>query len=210
MLKYSQSFDKFMTNHLHSYDKQKMAKYEFALNKTKEYIMSAPKMLFKVIILSLIVFASGMNSYSQTKVRVGTYDSRLIAVAYYNSKLFKIPSEVREKMKVAQEKNDTVTISAITKEMPLRQRYMHEQAFGKASVCYLIEEIKDKVAEYVKKEKLDFIVSKWEMSFINPNYEVVDITLSLANLFEPSMDMGKMMTDLNSNEPVKDAFLIDD
>ena len=172
--------------------------------------MSASKSIFKLLVLFLFVFAAGMNSYSQTKVRVGSYDSRLIAVAYYNSKLFKLPAEVREKMKAAQEKNDTVTISAISKEMPLRQRYMHEQGFGKASVCYLIEEIKDKVAEYVKKEKLDFIVSKWEMSFINPNYEVVDITLSLSNLFEPSMDMKKMMTDLNSNDPIKDSFLIDD
>ena len=171
--------------------------------------MSASKSIFKLFVLFLFVFAAGMNSYSQTKVRVGTYDSRLIAVAYYNSKLFKLPAEAREMMKAAQEKNDTVTISAISKEMPLRQRYMHEQAFGKASVCYLIEEIKDKVSDYVKKEKLDFIVSKWEMSFINPNYEVVDITLSLANLFEPSMDVGKMINELNNNEPIKDAFLSD-
>jgi hypothetical protein len=172
--------------------------------------MSVSKTFLTAIVLSLFIFSAGINSYAQTKVRVGTYDSRLIAIAYYNSKLFKLPGEVREKMKAAQEKNDTVTISAISKEMPLRQRYMHEQGFGKASVCYLIEEIKDKVAEYVKKEKLDFIVSKWEMSFINPNYEVVDITLNLANLFEPSMDVGKMIPEMNSNEPVKDAFLLDD
>jgi hypothetical protein len=113
-------------------------------------------------------------------------------------------------MKAAKEKNDTAEMSKINNEMTLRQRYMHEQGFGKATVCYLIEQIKDKVAEYVKKEKLDFIVSKWEMSFINPNFEVVDITLSLANLFEPSQDMSQMMGDLKSNEPVKDAFLIED
>ena len=172
--------------------------------------MSVPKMFLKLFVLFLFVFAAGVNSYSQSKVRVGTYDSRLIAIAYYNSKLFKLPSEAFEKMKAAKEKNDTAEMSKINNEMTLRQRYMHEQGFGKATVCYLIEQIKDKVAEYVKKEKLDFIVSKWEMSFINPNFEVVDITLSLANLFEPSQDMSQMMGVLKSNEPIKDAFLIED
>jgi len=172
--------------------------------------MFSKKSFFTAIILSLLISSAGINSYAQSKVRVGTYDSRLIAVAYYNSKLFKLPSEAREKMKVAKEKNDTATMSSIGKEMTLRQRYMHEQAFGKASVCYLIEEIKDKVSDFTKNENLDFIVSKWEMSFTNPNFEVVDITLKLANLFEPLKDMKEMMSDLNNNEPVKDAFLLED
>jgi len=172
--------------------------------------MFALKSIISVLVLFLLIIAGNINSYAQTKIRVGTYDSRLIAIAYYNSKYFKLLPEVKERMNIAKEKNDTVTISSISKEMPLRQSYMHEQLFGKASVCYIIEEIKDKVSEFVKKEKLDFIVSKWEMSFINPNFEIVDISLKLANLFEPSKDLSQMMNDLNNNEPVKDAFLIED
>jgi len=61
--------------------------------------MFALKSIISVLVLFLLIIAGNINSYAQTKIRVGTYDSRLIAVAYYNSKYFKLLPEVKERMK---------------------------------------------------------------------------------------------------------------
>ena len=161
-------------------------------------------------IIFLLVFISIEKSYSQNKIRVGIYDSRFIAVAYYNSKYFKLMPEVTQKMKTAKEKNDTTEMSNINKEMSLRQRFIHEQGFGKGSVCYIIEEMKDKISELAKNEKLNIIVSKWELNFKGSNVEIIDITEKIANLYEPTNNIKEMIKDFNNNEPVKEAFLLDD
>ena len=172
--------------------------------------MLTKKSVISVVVLFLMIISGSLISYAQTKIRIGTYDSRMIAIAYYNSKYFKLMPEVRQKMKDAKEKNDTIEIQRIEREMPLRQAYMHEQGFGKGSVCYMMDDIKGNVSELAKFEKLDIIVSKYELNFVGSNFETIDISEKLANLFEPTMDVKTMFQDLQNNEPVKDAYLLDD
>jgi len=172
--------------------------------------MSVLKTLILIFIFALMIFSGSNNVYAQTKIRVGTYDSRLIAVAYYNSKFFKLTSEARERMKAAKDTNDSTEISNITKEMSLRQRMIHEQGFGKGLVCYIMDEIKDKISDLAKNEKLSIIVSKWELSFNSSDIEVVDITEKVANLFESGQDIKAMILEFQKNEPLKDAFLLED
>jgi len=174
--------------------------------------MFAVKPVISFLILSMLILTGSMDVYAQSKLRIGTYDSRVIAVAYYNSAYFKLLPEVTERMKVAQDKKDTTEVSNINKEMSLRQRMMHEQGFGKGSVCNLMDEIKDKITELAKNEKLGIIVSKWELNFNIPAAEIVDITEKVAMLFEPKNNIKEMISDFqkNSPEPVKDAFLLED
>jgi hypothetical protein len=113
-------------------------------------------------------------------------------------------------MKTAKEKNDTIEIANIDKEMNLRQRMMHEQGFGKGSVSYIMDEIKDKMSELAKNEGLNIIVSKWELNFNSTDGEIIDISEKVANLFEPTKDMRDIYQEFLKNEPVKDAFLIED
>jgi hypothetical protein len=94
--------------------------------------------------------------------------------------------------------------------MSLRQRMMHEQCFGKGSVCYLLDEIKDKISELAKNEKLNIVISRWELNFSGANAEIVDITEKIANLLEPSKNTTEMITGFRNKEPVKDAYLLED
>ena len=173
--------------------------------------MKAIKKSTTLFIFLLLIFRVSENLFSQTKIRIGTYDSRIIAVAYYNSKHFAGFPEQSEKMKIAK-KNDTTEMANINKELGLRQRMMHEQGFGKGTVCYFMDEIKDKLSEFAKNEKLNFIVSKWELNYYSTDAEIVDVTEKVANLFEPKKSMKEMISDMQSNAPVpiKDAFLIED
>lgn len=166
---------------------------------------------FSVIsVIALLLAVTFVNSYSQSKLKIGTFDSRMVAVAFYNSKHFNLREDATKRMDAAKEKNDTAEISAIMKEMPLRQRFMHEQAFGKGSVAWIMDAFKDKVSGVAKNEKVDIVVSKYELDYCPKDAELTDITLKLCEIFESTINLQQMYSEMKNVEPMKDAFLIED
>lgn len=175
--------------------------------------MSTSKIIISVLgtgCILIISFCSINTLHAQTKLRIGTFDSRVIAVAYANSKFNTMSSELGVKMQAAKEKNDANEIAQIEREGKMRQAMMHEQGFGTGSVRNILNLMKDKVAEMAKKEKLNLIVSKWEVVYNSTNCELVDVTEKIVNFFEPNEKMKMMMKEMMKQEPMKDAYLIED
>ena len=139
------------------------------------------------IISLFLISALLTHSFSQQpKIRIGVYDSRAVAISYANSKFFKNPfSNLGPRMKVAKERNDTKEIAKIEIEGKMHQAILHDQGFGKGSVNTILENYKEKIDAIAKDEKLDLIVSKWEVMYQGSPLELVDITEKMAGLFEP-------------------------
>lgn len=161
-------------------------------------------------LISMILFGTERTN-AQTPKRIGTFDSRAVAIVYYNSKYFKSPMEsLMSEMKTAQEKGDKQAIAKIEREGSLRQVMMHEQGFGKGSVNNFIDIVKAKMDTLAKKENLTAIVSRWELVYSGMDVELVDITEKIVEFFEPNERMREMTKEVLKSEPVKDAYLIDD
>ena len=168
---------------------------------------------FIVLILLGFFFSSGKEANAQTKLRIGVFDSRAVAIAFYQSKFSNVQQTfgtLHTKMEEAKEKDDKEAIVKIEREATLRQAMMHQQGFGDGSVNNITETIKDKLAQLAKSENLSAIVSKWELVFSSADIELVDITVKVANFFELNEEMKKMTENVMQSEPVKDAYLIDD
>jgi hypothetical protein len=178
--------------------------------KSKSFLLSGILIPF-----SLFFFSIGQNSaQGQEKIRIGTYDSRAVAVAYFNSPygkhILELMGDLQKRKKEALEAKDTVKTKRLIREGEMRQAMMHEQGFGTGSVNDLLVAIKDKIGSLAKSENLDIIVSKYELNYSNSNSIVIDITEKLTNLFEPNKRFKSMLPDLLKNEPIKDAYLIED
>ena len=176
--------------------------------------MKSHRNYFSVIILAVFVLSImtwTSTSAAQTKVRIGIFDSRSVAIVYANSKFFKNPfSEITARMKAAKDKKDDKEIAKIEYEAKLRQAILHDQGFGKGSVNTIIDLYRDKIAEIAKTENLSAVVSKWEVIYSKPDIELVDITDKIIAFFEPSDKMKEVIKEVPQQEPVKDAFFIDD
>jgi len=176
--------------------------------------MKSYRNIFSVIILAVFVLSImtwTSNSVAQTKLRIGIFDSRSIAIVYANSKFFKNPyPEITARMKAAKEKKDDKEIAKIEYEARLHQAILHDQGFGKGSVNGITDLYKDKIAAIAKAENLSAVVSKWELINNNSNVELVDITNNIVDLFEPSDKIKEVIKEVPQHEPVKDAFFIDD
>lgn len=179
--------------------------------------MSSQKGSFSISIIAFLLlglfFGSGNKANAQTKFRIGVFDSRAVAVAYYQSKFSNAQEtfgSLHARMKEAKDKDDKKAIEKIEREGMLRQAFMHEQGFGRGSINNVTETMKDKMAQLAKSEKLSAIVSKWELVFSGVDVVSIDVTEKIVDFFEPNEKIKSMMKEIMQSEPIKDAYLIDD
>ena len=116
---------------------------------------------------------------SGSKVRVGTFDSRCLAVAFYQSEMFKsrmvsVAAEY-EKAKAAGDKKRV-------EELEARGEMMHKQAFSTWPVDNILERIKGEIPEIAKQADVDVIISKWDLTYQRSGVELVDVTPLLVKL----------------------------
>ncbi|MFZ4705090.1 MAG: hypothetical protein ACOYMF_03680 [Bacteroidales bacterium] len=168
-------------------------------------VKNAVKLLLATLIFSLLA-AIGNPGYAQKKgevLKIGTYDSRVITFAWSRSEYF------REQMKKfssqsdsADKIHDTVRIKELSVQTMSYQHLLHQMVFSNGSASVIMKLIKDQLPELAKKEGVSVILSKWEMNYLNPSIEVVDLTNQIAQLFKPTENIDKMAKEIADNEPV--------
>jgi len=140
---------------------------------------------------------------AETNLRVGTFDSRAIAIAYANSEMGgQYLRSIREKYNKAKEEGD----EELTKELgawgPAYQQVLHQQGFSIACVKEYLEKVEDDLSKVAQEAGVDIIVSKWEVMYKNPPIEIVDVTSHLVKLFNPNERGLKSIEGLLKQEPV--------
>ena len=76
------------------------------------------------------------------KVRVGVYDSRMVALAYYNGADHqKFMQELMAQLKAAKAANDATRITELEYQGPALQNLMHYQVFSNASIPNVMERL---------------------------------------------------------------------
>ena len=164
---------------------------------------------FICIILSFLLI--GAISSSSAKDRIGTFDSRIIFMWYFNTPEFqKELKDMRAGYDKAKEKNDTGAIKEFETKGPLTQRVMHDKVFGRGTVAEYLEPQKEILAQIAKSEKLIAIVSKWELNYSSDDVELVDITMKLLEALKAPDNVKKMYDEMKNQQPIKDAIYIND
>jgi hypothetical protein len=124
---------------------------------------------------------------AKAKLRVGTFDSRAVAMAWARSEAFD-----RQRKKKIQEKEraeaagDRETVEKLKAEGRAGQKQLHLQGFGGASVANILEKIKDQIPALAEEAGVDVIVSKWDLVYQTPGAEFVDVTALMIRPFRPN------------------------
>ena len=163
------------------------------------------------VALGVLTGATVSAQSQASKLRVGVYDSRAIAIAYGNSAEFResLKPIQAEHAKAKKEKNDK-RMKEIDARMKLQQRRAHEQGFSTGSVAGILAKEKDSLPGVAKKAGVEVIVSKWELNHQSPDVDVVDLTDELVALFHPSEKVLGWVKDLKSHPPLPIEEITDD
>ena len=134
-------------------------------------------------------------------MRVGTFDSRAVALAYYR-KFYRSPEFVAHLKKLREDRDqanaagDHEKAKKLEAEGRAEQGHSHSQVFGSAPIDEIVAKIKDQLPRIAKQAGVDLIVSKWSVAYRSPGAEFVDVTEPMAKLFQPDEQTWKMLRDL--------------
>jgi phosphotransferase system IIB component len=133
----------------------------------------------------------------QAKIRIGTYDSRFVALAFYRAENMKVLRDFMGKLnlelKKAREAGDEKKLKELEAKGSAFQNLMHQQVFGNLSIPNVMETIKDQLPSIAQKAGVTLVVSKWEIQYGGPDVEPLDLTLQLVNTFNPDDATKKMI-----------------
>lgn len=139
----------------------------------------------------------------KAKIRVGTFDSRAIAIAYASSEEFNQSiKKLMEEHKKARAEGNEEKVKELESKGKAGQQKLHMQGFSTASVSDILEHIKDRIPDIAKQAGVDVIVSKWDMVYQAPNAEFVDVTDLMIKPFHPSEKALKWVEDIKKQPPI--------
>jgi hypothetical protein len=139
---------------------------------------------------------------TQSKIRVGVYNSRSVALAYYRSEAH---GEKIAKLKAGYEKakaaGDKEGMAKFEKLGPGEQDKAHRQVFGNAPIDDIMEGLKDALPEIREKAGVDKIAREQTS---DPAIEIVDITSKLVEHFKPTKETLKIIEEMKKHPPLSD------
>ena len=151
----------------------------------------------------LVAKAPVAGQTAQERMRVGTYDSRAIAVAYANSgqhrqEIAKLMKDL-EQAKAARDEKRTKELEA---QGLARQARLHQQGFSTGSVINIMDKIRPALAAVAKEAGVVLIVSKWEAVYADPSIEYVDVTMPLVMKFNPNAQTLRWIESMKGKDPI--------
>ncbi|MBN1422250.1 MAG: DUF4019 domain-containing protein [Planctomycetes bacterium] len=145
-------------------------------------------------------------------VRVGTYDSRSVALAWGRSKA---GQEAVERAvadhKRAKEEGSEVRARDIEIRMEALQNLRHMQVFGNAPILDMIESMKDIVREEARKAGVDLVVRDIDIAYRAEGVECVDLTPALIGRCDPTDRTREIIRQMKDHPPLPlEVFPIDE
>ncbi|HPB32759.1 MAG TPA: hypothetical protein PLB62_15010 [Candidatus Sumerlaeota bacterium] len=139
------------------------------------------------------------------KVRVGTYDSRAVAVAFSGSEIFsKWLGELKVEQERAEAAGDKARVAEIRAKGATRQKLMHMQGFSTAPVDDILDRVREGVQSVREKAGVDVLVSKWDKESLDRHRdaEVIDVTMDLVDLFNPNERQRRSALEIQKHDPI--------
>ena len=153
--------------------------------------------------LLFLISAIVMPQEETKKIRVGTFDSRCVAVAYGKSAEFMNGIDnLKNDVTKARESGNEELAKELEQQGPTQQVLMHQQVFSNGSINNILEKIKDKLPALAKDNNVRMILSKWEIPFADDSFEFVDITDQLVMFFNPDDATKKVIDNIKTMEPI--------
>ena len=134
------------------------------------------------------------------KLRIGTYDSRAVAMAYTGTEWFhkwRIRAQAAEAKAKAEGKD-------VPAELMAQAIRTHQQGFSTAPVDDLLANIKDKLPGIAKAAGVSAMVSKWDKEALAKykSAERVDVTMALVNAMTTDPHARQQAVNIMKSKPV--------
>jgi hypothetical protein len=141
--------------------------------------------------------------------RIGTYDSRAVAVAFVGSEVYQATAgkklaDMTAEYKKAEAAGDEQRVKELRAWGEAQQALLHRQGFGTAPVDDILRHIGDQLPKIKKEAGVDLLLSKWDEKALSEHEKSdrVDVTMRLIEAFKPNEKQKKSAIEIQKHEPV--------
>jgi tetratricopeptide (TPR) repeat protein len=153
--------------------------------------------------VALMSTGHAQESPKSPSVRVGTFDSRAVAVVFYQSEQQRqYRRALSQEYSEAEASGDEWRIMQLDALFPALQHRMHQQGFSTASIRGIMQTLSAELPRVAGEEGVSVIVSKWELPYWSEAVELVDLTPQIVALIDPSERALGMVEELKASAPV--------
>jgi hypothetical protein len=156
--------------------------------------------------LLLLILISTLPLLAQNtlpKMKVGTYDSRMVVYAFSRSDYFKqYMKKFMMQSDSATKANDTIRLRELSVQAMSFQHLLHQMVFSTGSVSMVMKYIREGLPGLASKEGVSVIVSRYELSWLAPGIETVDLSRQVCALFKPAEDIENFLKEIEKVDPV--------
>ena len=152
---------------------------------------------------SMLAAAGPGQEEKRSRLRVGVFDSRAVAIAWLRSETYE--ASLREKsaeFEKAKEAGDETRVKEIEAGMRAIQDEIHKQGFGIWPIRDILAHIKDDLKKIATETEVDVIVCKWDLAYRRPEAEFIDVTSLMVKPFEPDEETMKIVKEIQTQEPI--------
>ena len=151
----------------------------------------------------LATAAEPANEADRSQLRVGVFDSRAVACAWYRSKAhMKQVNEMKAEHQKAKANGDTKRAAELEKEGSGSQEAAHRQVFSNEPIDEVLQRIEKDLPTIAESAGVDVLMSKWEIAYQDKSAKFVDVTWEMVNLFDPDEETATLVKEILQSEPV--------
>lgn len=169
--------------------------------------------LYRMLVAVACMLASGVQAASTDSpgasvapgTRIGTYDSRSVAVAYAGSAAQRaVMDPLRAAFQKAKQEGNQAEMDKLQAQGRALQEQAHRQGFGTAPVDDLLEKVADALPEIRRAAGVSMLVSIWDEKTLAQYAGAVkvDVTMPLVDAFHPSEKQRKVAEEIRQQKPV--------
>jgi hypothetical protein len=154
----------------------------------------------------MAAMAGDGSATNAAPVRVGIYDSRAVAYAWFWSA--PVQQRLQEQMaaaRAAKQAGDTARFKELDAALRQLQDEMHREVFSTAPADGALAAIKKRIPEIEKQAGVTVFVSKWDQPALKqyPDAEKVDVTGRLVREFiQPTGQQQKVISEMQRQKPL--------
>lgn len=145
------------------------------------------------------VSQTSANSSTPSKIRIGVYDTRAIAIAWAASGYNPVKEKIAD-LRTARAAGDQRKVKELEAWGPAHQRLLHFQGFGRVPVADLLLPVRTEIARLAREKGLAAITM--ECDHVATNVELVDITDALVELYKPSDRTRQTVRSMRNVKPL--------
>jgi len=153
------------------------------------------------VVAACFVAAPGCSADDGDGIRVGTFNTRAVALAWGRSDAFQDwVGDLRKRASEAEAAEDAELVEAIGSEAAAQQDRLHRQVFGDDPIDDVLERMLEALPGIAQAAGVDIIDDS--LLYHGPSVELVDITDEMAAHWNPSEETVRMIGELLETEPV--------